>query len=120
MSSNDGLSVVPSRPEEPDSPYGKALDSHQRRPNTAAALTGRASCFMLARREAPGDGGGVLVQRTTAALITQESTPTTRLRSHHLASDCERGICQMFSAELVWRYAASLAGSAEICRSVYY
>jgi len=23
-------------------------------------------------------------------------------------------------AELVWRYAASLAGSAEICRSAYY
>ena len=34
---------------------------------------------MLARREAPGDGSGVLVQRTTAALTSRESTPTTRL-----------------------------------------
>ena len=34
---------------------------------------------MLARREAPGDGGGMLVQRTTAALKSRESTPTTRL-----------------------------------------
>jgi len=32
---------------------------------------------MLARREAPGDGGGVLVQDTTAALKSRESTPTT-------------------------------------------
>ena len=34
---------------------------------------------MLARREAPGDGCGVVVQRTTAALKSRESTPTTRL-----------------------------------------
>jgi hypothetical protein len=34
---------------------------------------------MLARREAPGDGGGVFVHRTTAALKTRESTPTTKL-----------------------------------------
>ena len=34
---------------------------------------------MLARREAPGDGGGVVVERTTAALKSRESTPTMRL-----------------------------------------
>jgi hypothetical protein len=57
----------------------EGTDSSQRRPNAAATLTGRASRSMLARREAPGDGGGVLVQRTTAALTSQESRPTTRL-----------------------------------------
>ena len=57
----------------------RAPDSTQRRPNTAALLTGRASRLMLAHREAPGDGCGVVVQRTTAALRSRESTPTTRL-----------------------------------------
>jgi hypothetical protein len=54
-------------------------DSSQRRPNTAAVVTGRASRFMLARREAPGDGCGVVVQRTTAALTSLDPTPTTAL-----------------------------------------
>jgi hypothetical protein len=85
VSSNHGLFVVPSRQEEPDSPCG-GHGSSQRRPNTAAVVTGRASRSMLARREAPGDGGGVLVQRTTAALTSQESTPTTRLTNVFAAS----------------------------------
>ena len=56
----------------------EGTDSSQRRPNTAAAATGRASRFLLARREASGDGCGVVVQRTTAALRSPKSTPTTR------------------------------------------
>jgi hypothetical protein len=34
---------------------------------------------LLARREAPGDGCGVVVQRMTAALKSSKSTPTTKL-----------------------------------------
>jgi hypothetical protein len=57
----------------------EGTDARQRRPNIAAVLTGRASRFVLARREAPGDGCDVVGQRTTGALTSQESTPTTRL-----------------------------------------
>jgi hypothetical protein len=57
----------------------EGTDSRQCWPNTAAVLTGRASLLVLARREAPGDGCGAVVRRTTAALTSQELTPTTRL-----------------------------------------
>ncbi len=57
----------------------EGTDSSQRWPNTAAAVTERARRFLLARREASGDGCGVIVQRTTAALRSLKSTPTTRL-----------------------------------------
>jgi hypothetical protein len=76
VSSHHGLFVVPSRQEEPDSPYGghglkSTSAEHRSRCHRACQRS------MLARREAPGDGCGVVVHRTTAALTSQESRSTT-------------------------------------------
>jgi hypothetical protein len=43
-----------------------------------------------------------------------------RRGSPHLTSPCDGAHYGYFAAQPVWRYAASLAGSAAICRSAYY
>jgi hypothetical protein len=43
-----------------------------------------------------------------------------RRGSPHLTSPCDGAHCGYFATQSVWRYAASLAGSAAIRRSAYY
>ena len=52
--------------------------------------------------------------------VMQVGLVRVRRGSPHLTSPCDGAHYGYCAAQPVWRYAASLAGSAAICRSAYY
>ena len=52
--------------------------------------------------------------------VLQVGRMRVRRGSPHLTSSCDGAHYGYFAAQPVWRYAASLAGSAAICWSAYY
>ncbi len=58
--------------------------------------------------------------RSTERGVMQVGLMRVRRSSPHLTSPCDGAHYGYFAAQPVWRYAASLAGSAAICRSAYY
>jgi hypothetical protein len=58
--------------------------------------------------------------RSTERGVMQVGLMRVRRGSPHLTSPCDGAHFGYFATQPVWRYAASLAGSAAICRSAYY
>jgi hypothetical protein len=58
--------------------------------------------------------------RSTERGVMQGGLMRVRRGSPHLTSPCDGAHFGYFATQPVWRYAASLAGSAAICRSAYY
>ena len=58
--------------------------------------------------------------RSTERGVMQVGLMRVRRGSPHLTSPCDGAHFGYFATQVVWRYAASLGGSAAICRSAYY
>jgi hypothetical protein len=58
--------------------------------------------------------------RSTERGVMQVGLVRVRRGSPHLTSRCDGAHFGYFATQPVWRYAASRAGSAAICRSAYY
>ena len=71
------------------------------------------------RRGALGAAGAVALSDCAHGDM-QVGLMRARRGSPHLTSPCDRAHYGYFAAQPVWRYAASLAGSAAICRSAHW
>ena len=66
------------------------------------------------------DLSAIAAIRSTERGVMQVGLMRVRRGSPHLTSPCDGAHFGYFATQPVWCYAASLAGSAAICRSAYY